>query len=203
MRLMPWELSADFNGLRLATPEVAVNRCPTCGLFFDYDLEAMDSKRKATPGDLSSTLESLRIASPKFKAVFDASGFRGVHFKPLSSGQYLCLFERRVRLFQQEKIPQHTGPRCPSCDHFEHDIVTTFDWALAEGEQIDEDEIVEGDMTLVHQELDCRSRKHLKRNLFVGDKIAAALKAAKLRRVVITPLLSREEVRGKPPYLAQ
>lgn len=197
---MPWELSADYNGLRLATPQVAVNRCPTCGLFFDYDLEAMDSKRKATPGDLSLTVDCLWITSPKFKAVFDANGFRGVRFKPLSSGQYLCLFERHVKLFQQEKIPQHSGPQCPSCNHFEHDIVTTFDWALAEGEYIDEDEIVEGDMTLVHQELDCRSRKHLSRNLFIGDKIAAALKQAKLRRVVITPLYSREQVSLKKPY---
>lgn len=200
---MPWELGADFNGLRLAQPEVTARRCPACGLFFEYDLEAMDSKRKATPGDLSLTLECLCIASPKFKRVFDANGFRGVHFKPLSSGQYLCIFERRVSLFQQEKIPLNTGPRCPVCHRFEEDLVTTFELALDVGEQIGDDEIVEGEMTLVRQELDCRSRKHLVRDLFVGDKIAAALKEAKLRRVVITPLQSREEVCLKPPYVAK
>jgi len=197
---MPWELSADMNGLRLAQPEVAATRCPACGLFFDYDLEAMDSKRKATPGDLTFTPEFLPIVSPKFKAVFDANGFRGARFKPLTSGQYLCIIERRVALFKQEITVQHTGSRCAVCENFQHDIVTTLEWALAEEEQIGEDEIVETTMTLVHQELDCRGRKHLSRMQIIGDKVAAELKKARLRRVVMTPLYAREQVSLKPPY---
>ena len=197
---MPWQLSADMNGLRLAQPEVAATRCPACGLFFDYDLEAMDSKRKATPGDLTFTLEFLPIVSPKFKAVFDANGFRGARFKPLTSGQYLCIIERRVALFKQEITLQHLRQQCPDCHHFENDLVTTFEWALAEGESIGEDEIVESQMTLVKPELDCRSRKHLHRLLFIGDTVAAELKKARLRGMAIRTMYSREQVSLKPPY---
>ncbi|ETD89392.1 hypothetical protein ACTTAL_05590 [Rhodobacter capsulatus] len=108
---MPWELSGDMNGLRLAQPEVAAPRCPSCGLFFDYDLEAMGSKRKATPVDLTFTLEFLPIVSRKIQGGVRCQRLRGARFKLLCSGQYRRLPQMRCRKLTVGFPPLCDGPR--------------------------------------------------------------------------------------------
>ena len=214
---MPYELSADPNGLTLLrkreeplasvkdarppgledlrwTPfdmfaqlHQDIRRCPVCARLTHKWEEETDTRERARK-DFSFSADGFPMASPKFKAMYDEEGFCGATFRPLSNGFFVLLPERKVKIDAELEGRRLQGEKCPACGGYQAILVGAAPVVAAGERDIAPNEIARTELEYGHMINSCF-------DVLVGDKVHDAILSRKLSGCTFRRL--RPQVGGK------
>jgi hypothetical protein len=169
------------NGLFFFEAREELERCPRCSVLLDKwgaDLSSVKLPARIR-GDLSQTYDGASVASPRFRATYEAAGLDGLEFRPLSNGYFWVIANNSVRV-DVPATGTEFSDKCLECGRFESVIGATPTFLCA-GESVDA-------MSIARTDLEFASGNE-KTPLFVcGAGVAKVLRESGLRGFVLEPL---------------
>lgn len=116
---MPFIFRPFFNGLAALHYAPDLIRCEECQMPLNRETAHWDMFTKPKSLQISSTTDGFILASPAFKARYEAEGWTGLTFRPLSNDYFDVRPVRTVRVLRHERFALRSlkpGERLPQTE---------------------------------------------------------------------------------------
>lgn len=161
-----------------------VQRCLSCGeLLNKWDAPLVELVVRKRKYDISTTYDSVAVASERFKAIYDANGLTGLVFQRLPRAPgFFGIQANRIVGFDAESSETRFLNQCDKCGHFES-VVGVTPVFLKHGNRIQANEFARTD-------IEFGSNDEKGPLLLCGHEAARVLSEASVKGLELEPIAS-------------